>query len=659
MAIQNLITGDFKLRNENGILVAVDGIVDADTSGTIGTSGTSGTSGSSGISGTSGSSGTSATSGTSGSGGTSGTSSTSGTSGSSGTNGSNGTSGVSGTSGSSGSSGINGTSGTSGSSGTSGVSGSSGTNGSNGTSGSSGINGAAGTSGVSGSSGTSGVDGTSGTSGTTGTSGTDGTSGSSGTTGTSGTGGTSGVNGVSNNLFLYQAETSIQSGYPGDGHILWNNTTQINATQINISHLTNNGIDIDIFLALLQDLQQITIQDQNSSSNYQIWDINGTPTQVTGANIYWQVPVTLISSAGTGTTNFANNHDIFLAIVSQSGTSGVNGTSGTSGSNGVSGSSGTSGVNGTSGTSFDCFGTSSNSITLPPPFDFSVNYGCISGFPDTISVGIFNVGNGTAPYYYGTTMFATEAEAYANTSWQTYNFPQPAPYNGATSDFTAWVVMKDANDNILAKSITTYCFSTTTTTAAPTTTTTTIPFFILTVGDDASSGTTACENFSTTPFIVYSSSPGLTNGVILYANSSLTIPVSDGYYSNGTNYWLISGGNGTLTLGTSCSAPPTTTSTTTVMPLYAVGTGNYIAADGACSPLSPTPSIFLNATDYNIFVTNGGCLSDGTGAGTVSVIRDSNGLPLGTFLFRYDGSSCNITSYQSTNGNITLLSTQC
>ena len=49
MAIQNLISGDLKIRNENGILVAVDGIVFADTSGTIGTSGTSGTSGSSTI----------------------------------------------------------------------------------------------------------------------------------------------------------------------------------------------------------------------------------------------------------------------------------------------------------------------------------------------------------------------------------------------------------------------------------------------------------------------------------------------------------------------------------------------------------------------------------------------------------------------------------
>ena len=215
MAIQNLISGDLKLRDENGILIAVNGIVSADTSGTIGTSGTSGTSGSSGTSGvngtsgtngTSGSSGTSGTSGTSGINGTSGTNGTSGSSGTNGTNGtsgsngSNGTSGLSGSSGSSGTSATSGTDGTSGSSGTSGFSGTSGTDGSNGTSGSSGSSGTSGTDGTSGTSGTdgtSGTNGTSGTDGTSGSSGTDGTSGSSGTSGTSGTDGSNGTSGTS------------------------------------------------------------------------------------------------------------------------------------------------------------------------------------------------------------------------------------------------------------------------------------------------------------------------------------------------------------------------------------------------------------------------------------------------------------------------------
>ena len=77
--------------------------------------------------------------------------------------------------------------------------------------------------------------------------------GTSGTSGVSGTSGTSGINGVSTNLFLYEADANSFTGAPSSGHILWNNATQISATQININHLTDTPItDIDIFLSLLQ-----------------------------------------------------------------------------------------------------------------------------------------------------------------------------------------------------------------------------------------------------------------------------------------------------------------------------------------------------------------------------------------------------------------------
>ena len=176
--------------------------------------------GSTGGDGSSGTSGTSSTSGSSGTSATSGTSSTSGTSGLTSTNGTSGTSGTSSTGGSSG---------TSGSSGANGVSGTSGTSGINGTNGINGINGTSGTSGTTGSSGTSGItglNGSSGTSGSTGTSGTSGSSSTSGISGTTGTSGTSGINGISNSYFPYQAD-NLTSGNPGNGHILWNNATQI------------------------------------------------------------------------------------------------------------------------------------------------------------------------------------------------------------------------------------------------------------------------------------------------------------------------------------------------------------------------------------------------------------------------------------------------
>ena len=313
--------------------------------GTIGVSGASGFSGfsGSGLSGYSGS-GLSGFSGYSGLG-VSGFSGFSGQSGAS-TSGFSGYSGASGFSGSgiSGYSGA-GTSGFSGYSGA-GLSGFSGYSGS-GISGYSGANGASGISGFSG----SGISGYSGFSGL----GLSGFSGS-GISGFSGYSGYSGIQGQSSNLFLYMSNTSATSGYPGDGDLLWNNATQISATQINVSHLTDDSTDIEIFLALLQSGQNFVIQDQNVSENYQTWRINGNPTQTNWgtSTAYLAIPVTLVNSAGTGTSGFANAHPLFLAIVNGvSGYSGYSG-SGTSGYSGYSGL-GLSGFSGFSGTGVSGF----------------------------------------------------------------------------------------------------------------------------------------------------------------------------------------------------------------------------------------------------------------------------------------------------------------
>jgi hypothetical protein len=88
-------------------------------------------------------------------------------------------------------------------------------------------------------------------------------------------------------------------------------------------------------LALLQVGQQITIQDQNDSANYQVWNITGATTQIVGASNYWEVPVSLVSAGGN--PQFSNNHKIILATLGASGTSGTSGSSGTSGTSGISG----------------------------------------------------------------------------------------------------------------------------------------------------------------------------------------------------------------------------------------------------------------------------------------------------------------------------------
>lgn len=122
--------------------------------------------------------------------------------------------------------------------------------------------------------------------------------------------------GSSRQLWQYKAKTSATSGYPGDGYQLWNNATQTSATALIISHITSDGLDIDLFLALLAVGQTIIVQDAAQSANYQKWVINGTPvnTNPGAANSYWTVPVTLVTSAGTGTTGFANNHQLIDAI---------------------------------------------------------------------------------------------------------------------------------------------------------------------------------------------------------------------------------------------------------------------------------------------------------------------------------------------------------
>ena len=184
-----------------------------------------------------------------------------------------------------------------------------------------------------------GESGISGLEGTSGISGISGLSGISGISGGSGISGVRGADGVSSSVFYYSANTLSTSGNPGTGYTLWNNVTQTASTQINIHHLTDNltnneYTDIDVFLATIAPGQKLIIQDQQNSGDYQIWNVTGTTTNVNPntSTSYWIVPVSISSSLGAGSTNFANNENIFIAI--QGGTSGISGLSGVSGISG-------------------------------------------------------------------------------------------------------------------------------------------------------------------------------------------------------------------------------------------------------------------------------------------------------------------------------------
>jgi hypothetical protein len=165
--------------------------------------------------------------------------------------------------------------------------------------------------------------------------------------------GATGPQGSSSSLFFYDAKTTITSGDPTAGFIIWNNATQASATQINIHHLTDTNVDIDIFLATLQDTEVITIQDRTVSGNFQTWTINGTPTNINpnSVNSYWTVPVTLTTSGGTGTTNFADNLPLLLALVS--GVAGPQGPIGPTGPTGPLGPTGPQGIQGPTGPTGD------------------------------------------------------------------------------------------------------------------------------------------------------------------------------------------------------------------------------------------------------------------------------------------------------------------
>jgi hypothetical protein len=103
---------------------------------------------------------------------------------------------------------------------------------------------------------------------------------------------------------------------------------------------------------------------------------------------------------------------------------------------------------------------------------------------------------------------------------------------------------------------------------------------------------------------------------------------------------------------------PTPTPTPSAGILTSVGTTDIVGAT-TCTSIGTTPEIFLDATDYAKFVSNGGCFSDG-GSTTVSVIRDAAGAPItGTFYFTWYGTACDWTTFKSTVGNLTLNPTQC
>jgi hypothetical protein len=116
----------------------------------------------------------------------------------------------------------------------------------------------------------------------------------------------------------YEIDTSGTTAPVGTKDIRYNNATQISATQLFISDITEDNIDVDLFLSLIKQGSALVIQDRDDHLNYQTYEVSGTPTF---ASATWTFPVTFKDSGGTGTTGFANNHKVLLSALS-SGSSG-------------------------------------------------------------------------------------------------------------------------------------------------------------------------------------------------------------------------------------------------------------------------------------------------------------------------------------------------
>lgn len=201
--------------------------------------------------------------------------------------------------------------------------------------------GAQGPQGVKGDTGSQGPQGPAGADGATGLQGPQGIQGVKGDTGPQGPAGTS------TSFYKYNANTS-QTVPPPNGKIDWNNATQTLSTQLFVSMLTADNVDIDIFLALINAGDNLIIQDQNLSNNYQKWEVSGAPVNNSG---YWTFPVTLVTS----TYSFSNNDAIILAVslVGEQGPQGPAGPAGDTGPQGPQGIQGEVGPTGPKGDTGD------------------------------------------------------------------------------------------------------------------------------------------------------------------------------------------------------------------------------------------------------------------------------------------------------------------
>jgi hypothetical protein len=124
------------------------------------------------------------------------------------------------------------------------------------------------------------------------------------------------ANSGNSNFYLYKSHSNTPAPPPADGFVYYNNSNQSLVTLIYISHLTDDVIDIEVFYSNISSLNEVYLQDKTLSDNYIRYNITGNPTIVVGS--YIAIPVSVMSSGGTGSTSFGVNHPILLSFFTNS-----------------------------------------------------------------------------------------------------------------------------------------------------------------------------------------------------------------------------------------------------------------------------------------------------------------------------------------------------
>jgi len=243
--------------------------------------------------------------------------------------------------------------------------------------------------------------------------------------------GPAGANGYSAGILgEWRIQTTVGES-PTSGHIRYDNATQINSANLHIDNFSIDGNDLKVIIGLIVETDVILIQDANASENFQIWNVSGEPSPI-GPENYLIVPVTLSSSGGTGTSGFANNHQVILSV-RVTGTVGPEGPEGPQGPQGIQGVQGIQGIQGEKGDKGDTGNTG--------PKGDTGNTGPAG--PTAVSANAGNVAT------LGTDNLLLVAESAINNLIRTYKCLQSAtdsaPVTGTTSNTAALSIPHNAN----------------------------------------------------------------------------------------------------------------------------------------------------------------------------------------------------------------------